>query len=445
MSDYVPDDVKRRLYDAAVKAASQAARSRWPRVAKFLAWFHSDAEPRRRFAEALDRAIEAFLNTVEQRSPALANDLRHNPTLWASPDLHEALRAILTSPGANRSVEWTTLRQLFSEVVPNLAEDAILLDGTLQILVTCMAAEVSLLPEFRDLYRFEFERRAAQSTMQLAQHLAQMTDLLRAGGAVPPISSLPASGPRLALPAHRDEATAPPTHLISAGARFGVWALVPPPHSPTTIVVIGPDTRRVELLPTDATPDYSYLEFFGDKDTILEASVFLARTYSDSTLTRYPASWLPAALRSMPLVVVGGPNDEDGVGGNRVARQIMDHYELPITYHDDCEGLDYAGASYRTAFDSEGHITLDWGLVVRVCNPWNTQVRALLIQGVHTHGVLGAFRAITDPSLMNSATTWAASLNTEDPLFSALIRVAVLDGVATSATLDPTLIRSYVP
>jgi hypothetical protein len=196
----------------------------------------------------------------------------------------------------------------------------------------------------------------------------------------------------------------------------------------------------VALLPTDATPDYSYLEFFGDKDTILEATVFLARTHPQATITRYPASWLPQALRAMPLVVVGGPNDDDGVGGNRVARQIMDHYKIPLTYHDDCEGIDYAGSPYRTAFDAAGRLTLDWGVVVRLNNPWNAQTRVLLIQGVHTHGVLGAFRAISDPALVHGADF---PLDAHDPLFAALVRVDVLDGVATSTRLDPSLIHAF--
>jgi hypothetical protein len=37
MSDgYVPDDVKRRLYDAAVEAASRVTQHRWPRFGVIL-------------------------------------------------------------------------------------------------------------------------------------------------------------------------------------------------------------------------------------------------------------------------------------------------------------------------------------------------------------------------------------------------------------------------
>src|SRR4026208_1024291 len=115
---YVPEDVKRRLYDAAVEAATRAAHHRWPRVARVLAWFRSDSESRKRFDEAVDRAISSFLHTVEQRSPELASDLRQDTDIWKSPVLHEALRAILTSPGADRYSEWTTLGHLFADAIP---------------------------------------------------------------------------------------------------------------------------------------------------------------------------------------------------------------------------------------------------------------------------------------------------------------------------------------
>jgi hypothetical protein len=120
----------------------------------------------------------------------------------------------------------------------------------------------------------------------------------------------------------------------------------------------------------------------------------------------------------------------------------MEFHKIPIKYHDDCEGVDYAGAQYRTAFSADGRLTLDWGLVLRLRNPWNVNTRVLLIQGVHTHGVLGAFRAITDPITTNT-TDLIDKIAGDDPLFAALVRVDVLDGVTTGATLDPSLIHLY--
>ncbi len=188
--DYVPEDVKRRLYDAALEAAGKLANSRWPRVAKLLAWFRSDADSRRRFAQAMDRACAHFTSTVAQRHALVSPDLASSSTLWTSPSLPEALHGIVTSPGAYRQAEWNTLRTLFANHIPQLRADPVLLETILQAFVASVATEVSLLPEFRELYRFEFERRAAHSTVQLAEHFARVSDLLKTGAALPPITSL---------------------------------------------------------------------------------------------------------------------------------------------------------------------------------------------------------------------------------------------------------------
>lgn len=436
----VPDDVRRRLYDAALEAAARVTHRRWPRLARLAAWFRSDSESRARFAQTLESALDNFIDAVEQNNAALAQSIREEMTIWESPVLHEAIREIVASPGTSRPREWSKVHQLFVSQIPMLRDDPGLADSVLRLLLSCLAAELCLLPEFRDLYRFHFERQAAQSTIQLSEHLARITEFVRAGSGQPPIASLPVlNASSVVTPSNSPHVGQPPS--LSAGTQqAGIWTLAAAPHPYSTIVVVGPDTRRVALLPTDNSPDYAYLEFFGDKDTILEASVLLARTHSHATIARYPASWLPATLRTMPLVVVGGPTDDEGVGGNRVARQVMDHMQVPVSYHDDCEGIDYAGSTYRTQFDPSGRLTLDWGVVVRLRNPWNAHARVLLIQGIHTHGVLGAFRAISDPTLMEVADA-SSPLASPDPLFAALVRVAVLDGVAASTRLDSSLIR----
>ncbi len=101
----------------------------------------------------------------------------------------------------------------------------------------------------------------------------------------------------------------------------------------------------------------------------------------------------------------------------------------------------------------------DWGLVGKLPNPWNPQCQILMVQGIHTYGVLGALRAITDPSLRgpSEAAVRGASirkrvlhrakwklkrfleLHIQDPL---LLRVSSqLTGCRSSMTI---VIRAYV-
>lgn len=207
-------------------------------------------------------------------------------------------------------------------------------------------------------------------------------------------------------------------------------------ENPTVINVVGPDTRRRAGLPTENYPDFAYMEFLGDKDSVVEVSIQLARLYSSATIARYPSSQYPKQARRSPMIIVGGPLGEEGVGGNRLTQDVTNYWQLPVTYSKDCESLIVNNKEYRTEYDSEGAMIFDYGIVARLPNPWDHKRRLLLIHGTHTYGVLGTTLAITDSVEGRANAELISQICGQDPIFYAWCKVPVITGTSLSPKLE---------
>jgi len=207
--------------------------------------------------------------------------------------------------------------------------------------------------------------------------------------------------------------------------------------NPTLINIVAPDTRRREGLPDKNYPDYSFMEFLGDKDTVVEVSMQLARLYPQTNIIRYPCCDFPSQSRTTPIVVIGGPHGEGGIGGNTLTMELMEYWKLPIQYTDDLEGLIINGQIYRAEYDKQDNLSVDYGVVARLPNPWDPKKRILMIQGIHTFGVLGITLAITN-SIEGKANSGLIVNNCGiDPIFFCCCKVPVISGLALVPKFDP--------
>lgn len=220
-------------------------------------------------------------------------------------------------------------------------------------------------------------------------------------------------------------------------------------ETPTAIYVVGPDTRRRENLPdtffpNKLHPDYSRMEFIGDKDAVVEAMQQLARLYSSALTDVYPSSWLSSERYRDPLVVIGGPLGDEG-GGNSLTKDISTHWHLPISYTNDCEALLVNGQEYRTQYSTEGaeNLLIDYGVIARLPNPWYQKRRVLLLHGIHTYGVFGAVQAISNSVEGKANTDTISQVCGPDPLFYAWCEVSVVGGTLTIPKVELTHIIPF--
>ena len=77
-----------------------------------------------------------------------------------------------------------------------------------------------------------------------------------------------------------------------------------------------------------------------------------------------------------------------------------------------------------------GDLIQDVGLLVRTPNPHNSNRSLTICNGVHSRGVLGAVRALTDARLRDSNERYIAKHFASSSNFGILMRVSVIAGQA---------------
>lgn len=151
------------------------------------------------------------------------------------------------------------------------------------------------------------------------------------------------------------------------------------------------EKREKFALPT--ADNYMLLESLGDKDSLLEVAAFLNRNYRNTSSSMYAADNYTNNMEGN-FVVIGGPGDEEG-DGNKICKIFMDRMKVKVGYSDDCETLLYEKKKYK-ATKQKNKTVRDYGYYARFPNPFNSNNSVILINGIHTFGVLGAAKAFSD-------------------------------------------------
>ena len=175
------------------------------------------------------------------------------------------------------------------------------------------------------------------------------------------------------------------------------------PRETRTIWVVCPQIHEPGEFAELSSPDYTYLDNLGDTDALLEVMVFLSQYYPNATIERFSARDLPNGHTSGNLVVIGGPGSADDIS-NEICREMMKSMGSHVSYSSDCEQMIVARqcgqtvelqAEYRTDGQASAPqeplgVRCDPGYFARFANPLNESATVVLINGVHTTGVLGA-------------------------------------------------------
>ena len=138
------------------------------------------------------------------------------------------------------------------------------------------------------------------------------------------------------------------------------------------------------------------------------------------------------------VVIIGG------IGWNDVMKRLIDLSRLPVRQEEDPEvetgeifvtQADGGQRKYLPQWSAEtGALMEDVGLLVRMPNPLNSNRTITMCNGIHSRGVLGAVRTLTDARLRESNEQYIAR-NFPETQFGILMRVQVIEG----ETLTPDL------
>ena len=194
-----------------------------------------------------------------------------------------------------------------------------------------------------------------------------------------------------------------------------------------------PSFRRVRHrpLPTRSNPNYTQLAGFGDLDAMVELHGHVRAENPGMGVFFKAAPEVKADDLSGHVVIIGG------IGWNDVTRRLIDLSQLPVRQEEDpavatgeiflteAEG---GRQKYLPEWSSgTGKLMEDVGLLVRMPNPLNSNRTLTMCNGIHSRGVSGAVRTLTDARLRESNEQYIAQ-NFPENQFGILMRVQVIEG-----------------
>jgi transcriptional regulator with XRE-family HTH domain len=198
--------------------------------------------------------------------------------------------------------------------------------------------------------------------------------------------------------------------------------------------------------PTD--PNYTQAHAFADLDALVELFGHIrAENNSDYKVNFKLASEVRADDLSGHLVLLGG------VAWNSLTRHLLRTLtRLPVRQIEVPElstgeifavghGKDERRFEPEWAPDDEKELVEDVGLLARVANPYNSNRTLTLCNGIHSRGVLGAVRALTDVRVREANEAFLAERFTDE--YAVLMRVPVYQGEALSPDLRNPDSRLY--
>lgn len=183
-------------------------------------------------------------------------------------------------------------------------------------------------------------------------------------------------------------------------------------------------------------PNYTRMYRYADVDALIELWGHLRASNPEITITHRLSSEVVADDLSSHLVLVGG------TGWNVVTKRLLKTLaQMPvaqISVDDVPTGEIFRagpdGKHFRPEMDGD-ELLEDVGLLARLTNPFNHNRTITICNGIHSRGVLGAVRSLTDAAVRERNEAYLSRTFPEGS-FAVLMRVPVLNGEAISPDLE---------
>ena len=202
---------------------------------------------------------------------------------------------------------------------------------------------------------------------------------------------------------------------------------------PLTLVCAQLPLQETGSLADPADPNYTELLSFGDLDAMVDlwGHVHMENPSMDMFFKSAPN--VVADDLTGHVVIIGG------IGWNEVTKRILDLTQLPVKQESDLAvktgeifTVEISGSErryYPTYSEADpSKLVQDVGLLVRMPNPLNSNRTLTMCNGIHSRGVLGAVRSLTDKRLRESNERYIARNFRDNQLFGILMRIQVIEG-----------------
>jgi transcriptional regulator with XRE-family HTH domain len=204
-----------------------------------------------------------------------------------------------------------------------------------------------------------------------------------------------------------------------------------PDTGPLTIVCAQLPEEISGTFANPADPNYTVLQSFADLDALIELHGHI-RSENPEMKVFFKASpvVVPDDL-SGHLVLLGG------IAWNEVTQRLSEMTSLPVRQIQDPQvqtgeiftaGSGKDGRKYAPKWhdDSQTSLREDVGLLARAPNPLNSNCTLIICNGVHSRGVLGAVRSLTDAQLRESNERYIARNFPTSDSYAVLMRVPII-------------------
>jgi len=218
---------------------------------------------------------------------------------------------------------------------------------------------------------------------------------------------------------------------------------------PLTIVCAQLPADKTGSFANPADPNYTELQSFADLDALIELHGHIR--------AENPA--MQVFFKASPRVV---PDDLSGhvvlLGGivwNEVTQRLYEMADLPVEQVKDPEVAtgeifvaDHGGGKEKFlpkwSDKSQETLTEDVGLLARVPNPLNSSRALIICNGVHSRGVLGAVRSLTDARLRDSNEQYIARNLTTSSSYAIVMRVPIIGDQAMTPDFNGCIFPTCV-
>jgi transcriptional regulator with XRE-family HTH domain len=233
------------------------------------------------------------------------------------------------------------------------------------------------------------------------------------------------------LLALREEATRKPARQADAVPARRSWHF--PDTGPLTIVCAQLPTEQAGGFADPADPNYTELQSFADLDALVELFGHVRAENPHMQVNFRTAPNVVADDLSGHLVLLGG------IVWNEVTQRLSEM--MPVLPVRQIQDRAVETGEIFTVDDGERFLpkwrdgepkilTEDVGLLVRAPNPLNTSRALVICNGIHSRGVYGAVRSLTDARLREKNERYIAENFSDFDSFAILMRVPVIEAKA---------------
>ena len=233
--------------------------------------------------------------------------------------------------------------------------------------------------------------------------------------------------------------------LINVGERPGTFVFDVGP-----VIIVCPEAPENAQGPLarPQDPNFIMLHRYADLDALIEAFGHLRASNPTLHVFHRLASEVKADDLSTHVMLIGG------IGWNEVTQQIQDTIRkmIRIAQIDDPDlhsGEPFVVGSEKfdptwSEPDADGHRRLreDVALLASLQNPFNSNRRLIICNGIHSRGVLGAVRCLTDHRVREANERYLAERFPSGD-FALLLKVRIVANETISPDLQQSDVRLY--